>query len=915
MNSIFTMRFNQLLSLLFFNSIITFASFGQDNPAIKGKIVGSDNAPLEYVSIAVLQQKDSLYINSAITDAKGDFSIYNLPQDSLIVQINYVGYQVYFKNIVYKNQTIDFKTITLSEDTSMLDEVVLTVTVPIQIKNDTIAYNANSFKTNPGDNIDALLGKLPGVEIDSDGQVLAQGEPVTRIFVDGKEFFGGDPSIVLKNLSADAISKIEVIDKKSDEAELTGVDDGNKEVVINFTLKKTKKNRGFGKLSGGVGLDNRYFSNVNYNLFSSKTQFSIIGKFNNINVTGSNIQGFLENADGIDDDSGEDENSAQQTKSLNGFLTTAVSGIHVGHEFKEKESFNADYFFNFSDNDGVSNSKRISFSNTNNYDYRALNRNKNTINKHNLNFHYSNKSSKTHSLAIRGQLTSDNTFTNTNRDEAYINDLGELANTNDQNFNNDFKRNYGNLKVDFYQRLHKEGRSFKVGSNTQLTNLTRNNEQITFNIRNIGLDNESTRDISALRDETFNTSTIDFNFKFTEPIAKNHYLKLDSYITNKTVKEDIYQTKSTETTSILEDTLAYKYITTEVSTQTRLGYSYNNKRVNFYTAMSMQDLNRSYGVIKEDLYRKNQYYFNPIAFVQYKPKRGYKYKINYNKSVRAPSSSQSSTVINDLNPNFLRVGNPDLEAEKLHNLALLAVINNYKTGVSFWSKFQYQYATNAIIQSISIDDDFIRTRGYDNQGNRTRINSILRFSKKIKTLGLRYSLKNNTTYSISNSIINQELNEVIYRDYRFSGLLENSQKNKIDAKIGAEYSINNTSFSIEQDLNREYTKQQYFISADYNFTNQLNINSQFDYIIFSDDAFTSNQKLPLWNAAISYAFSRKKNSIVKLVLIDLLNKDVDIYRRSTTNYFEETTSQSLGRYIILSYTYKLNGSGSRKNES
>ena len=273
MNSIFTMRFNQLLSLLFFNLTITFASFGQDNPSIKGKIVGSDKVPLEYVSIAVLQQKDSLYINSAITDAKGDFSIYNLPQDSLIVQINYVGYQVYFKNIVYNNQSIDFKTITLSEDTSMLDEVVLTVTVPIQIKNDTIAYNANSFKTNPGDNIDALLGKLPGVEIDSDGQVLAQGEPVTRIFVDGKEFFGGDPSIVLKNLSADAISKIEVIDKKSDEAELTGVDDGNKEVVINFTLKKTKKNRGFGKLSGGAGLDSRYFSNVNYNQFSSKTQF------------------------------------------------------------------------------------------------------------------------------------------------------------------------------------------------------------------------------------------------------------------------------------------------------------------------------------------------------------------------------------------------------------------------------------------------------------------------------------------------------------------------------------------------------------------------------------------------------------------------------------------------------------------
>ncbi|WP_055436928.1 outer membrane beta-barrel protein [Lacinutrix algicola] len=896
-----------LLSLLTFVTSITF-TFAQDNIAIKGEILGYGQEPLEYVSVAVLQQSDSTYVNSITTDVNGNFSLYDLPKDSLLLQLNYVSYKPYFKSFVYNNELIDFKTITLEEDNNALDEVVITVSAPIQIKNDTIAYNANSFKVNPGDNIEGLLKKLPGIELDSDGKVLAQGEPVTRIFVDGKEFFGGDPSIVLKNLSADAISKIEVIDKKSDEAELTGVDDGNKEVVINFTLKKSKKNRGFGKLSGGLGLDSRYFGNLNYNQFSSKTQFSIIGKFNNINVTGSNIQSFLENADGIDDDSGEDENNAKRSKSLNGFLTTAVTGIHIGHEFKDKESFNADYFFNFSDNDGVSNSKRISFSNNNNFDYNSFNQNVKTINKHNLNFNYINKASKTKSLTIKGRITSDKTFTDTNRDETYINDLGALATTNNQKFNNDFKRTYGNLKIDYYQRLAKAGRSFKVGLNTRLTDLTKNNNQNTFNIRNIGNTNESTRNISALRNEAFNISIIDFNFKYTEPIAKNHYLKLDTYFTNKVEKEDVNQTRHTQTTTSTEDTLAFKYTTKELSAQTRLGYSYNNKKFNFYSALGMQDLNRAYGVVTENSIRKNQYYFNPIAFAQYKPKRGYKYRINYSKSVKSPNPSQNSTVINDLNPNFIRVGNPDLKPEKLHNLALLAVINNYKSGVSFWSKFQYQYATNAIIQSISIDDDFIRTRGYKNEGNRRLLNANIRFSKKIKTLGLRYSLKNNTTYSTSNSLINQELNDVTSQDYRFSTLIENTRKNKIDIKIGAEYSINNTSFSIEQDLNREYSKQQYFTSVDYNFTKQLNVNSQFDYILFSDNAFSSNQKLPLWNAAISYSFSEQRNSIVKLVLIDLLNKDVDIYRRSTTNYFEETTSQSLGRYIVLSYTYKLNGS-------
>ena len=903
-----------LVLLLFFGLAMTEYLVAQDNPAIKGTIVGSGNEPLEYVSIGVLQRKDSIYINSSVTDENGRFHIYNLPLDSLIVQINYVGYQVYFKNIVYKNQVIDLNILKLAEDTKMLNEVVLTVSVPIQIKNDTIAYNASSFKMNPGENIEGLLKKLPGIELDSDGNVIAQGEPVSRIFVDGKEFFGGDPSIVLKNLSADAISKIEVIDKKSDEYELTGVDDGNKEVVINLTLKKTKKESGFGKLSAGAGLDSRYFSNLNYNQFSSKMQFSIIGKFNNINITGSNIQNFLENADGIDDDSGEDENSANKTQSLSGFLTTAVTGVHFGYEFKDKESFNADYFFNYSDNDGVSNSRRISFSNNNNFDYKALIRNTKTIDKHNLNFNYINKSSKTSSLTIKGQITSDKTLTDTERDEIYVNDLGELATTNDQDFNNDFKRKFANLHVDFNQKLAKQGRSFTVGLNTKFTDLTRNNLQNTLNIRNIDLNNESTRNISAVRNETFDTSILDFDFKFTEPIAKNHYLKLDTYINRSIENEYVNQKKRTETTTISEDTLTFEYITKELSRQTRLGYSYNDKKFNFYSAISFQDLNRSYGVVTDDLIRKNQNYFNPIAFIQYKPKKGYRYRLNYSKSVVTPKPSQSSTVVNDLNPNFLRVGNPELEPEKLHNLALLAVVNNYKSGVSFWSRIQYQYATNAIIQTISIDDDFIRARSYENEGNRKRLNANIRFSKKINTLGLRYTIRNNSIYNTSSSIINQELNQIISRDYRFATILENIRKNKIDVKVGAEYSVNNTSFSIEQNLNRKYTKQQYFASADYSFTNKLNINTQFDYITFSDDAFTSNQKLPLWNAAISYSFSEKNNSILKLVLIDLLDKNVDIYRNSTTNFFEETTSQSLGRYIILSYTYKLNGF-SKQNKS
>ena len=199
------------------------------------------------VSVAILSAKESVFLNYTTTDAKGNFYVDDIPKDSIILQLTFLGFTTYSKKLIYKKQLIDLKTIVLKEDVSALNEIVISAVVPIQIKKDTVSFNASFFKVNYDDTIDRLLSKLPGIEIDENGNIVTQGTTVTKVMIDGKEFFGGDPSIVLKNISADAIAKVEIIDQKSDEAELTGVSDGNKEIVINFTLKKDKKNRGFGK--------------------------------------------------------------------------------------------------------------------------------------------------------------------------------------------------------------------------------------------------------------------------------------------------------------------------------------------------------------------------------------------------------------------------------------------------------------------------------------------------------------------------------------------------------------------------------------------------------------------------------------------------------------------------------------------
>lgn len=910
-NMLFTkinLKIGVLFVLLFCFSI---NSQGQ-SLGIKGVIIDETNVPLEMVSVALISPKDNSFLSYTTTDEKGTFFLNDIPRDSIVLQLNLLGFKTYSKQLIYKKQLIDLKTIVLKEDIGVLDEIVITAVIPIQIKKDTVSFNANSFKVNYDDNIEGLLNKLPGIEIE-EGKVIAQGTTVTKIFVDGKEFFGGDPSIVLKNISADAIAKIEVIDKKSDEAELTGINDGNKEVVINFTLKKSKKNRGFGKISGGMGLDSRYFSNLNYNQFNSKSQLSVIGKFNNINVTGSNIQGFLQNADGITDDDSED-NFIKSQKNLSGFLKTEVAGIHYGKEIKKRESLNADYFYNFSENKGVSNTNKVFFSNKNNFNYKSDNTYLNTTDNHNLNFNYENKSSKTKSLLIRGRFFSDNSTSNKNREGFFFNIDDELVTTNtNQSLNTNLKKN-GFLNLNFYQRLPKQGRSFSTSFKTEINNYNRKNNQSTFITRNNNNTNPTNINYEILRDEDFNTSNILVNFKYTEPLGENHYFNTEASSEIISGTENTNQNRKTIKTTTVDDFIAYKYKYSENSFKTKFSHSYNKSTLNISTGFEFQTLNRAFGEVDKLQFNKEELYLNPYFLFQFKPKRGKRYRFTYRKLIKVPRPSQTNPFLNDLNPFSIRTGNPDLKTEKTDSFLATANVYDFNSSLSFNGRIQYLNSTDAIIRNVSIDEDYIRTTSYQNSGTKTRFNALLNVTKKVNGLGVRFILKNKYSYNAVNSVVNFELNKVVSQDYLVNLIVQNNRKRRVDLKAGATYIVNNTSFSIENNLDRKFTTQKYFGMIDFDVSKRLNINTQFDYIVYTDNSFSIQQKTPIWNAAMSYSLS-KNNNIVKLVFIDLLDRNIDVYRRSTLNYFEETNLQSLGRYAVLSYTYKLNAGNKRSKKS
>ena len=887
-------------------------SFGQNDAPIIGTVVNPQNEPLEFVSVALLHPTDSTMINFTTTDIKGNFKIVEDSKDSLLIQFFSTGYIALYKDIVYQNELMDLSKIILEENIDVLDEVIISAVIPIEIKKDTIAFNANSFKVNADDNIENLLEKLPGMEIDPNGTIVAQGNEVTKIFVDGKEFFGGDPAVVLKNLSADVISKVEVIDKKSDESELTGVSDGNKQVVLNFTLKKDKKNQGFGKASAGVGLDNRYFANINYNRFSSKTQFSAVGKTNNINVTGSNIKDFLQNANGLGDES--DEDATVSVRNLSGFLDTQIAGIHFGHEFQKKESLNADYTFNASDNDGISYTQRTSFIGDNNYNSNYTSAFDNQNKNHKFNFNYINQSNKTNSLFVKGNYDISDRATSLNKYTYFYNTSEELRTTNDNRYNNKNDRSKGNIRINFYQKLNNEGRNLSTSASFTQDLFDRFNKQYLLSTRKIDQPTPTFLESSIFRDEIIETHATNYNLKYTEPLGNHHYIKIETNNTFGNIDEDVTQSKTIISNDNQEELLKYKYKHKEYNYQTRLGYSYNIPKLNIYAGAELQDLTREFGEIDQNPIKKTDQYINPRMSAQYTPKPGKKYRLNYSKTVRSPKTQQSSTVINDLNPYYIRKGNPDLSPEQNDAVTVRVNIHDYASSLSLYGKITYQHTDNAIIPTIVIDDNFIRTRSFENSGTKNNLSTSFSFSKKINGLGIRYTLKNRNSYILSNALVNKDLNDLTAKNFSGSIQFQNYNKKRFDLKVGATYTINQTDFSIVKDLNREFVTQRYYTMFDYDITKKLNINTQFDYYLYSDSKFSSNRKLPLWNTAISYSLTRKKNNIIKLLFIDMLDKNIDIHRRSNLNYFEETTTESLGRYVVVSYTYRLNN-GSNKTKT
>jgi len=891
--------------LLFFVTLISIKGFTQN---VTGTVIDQEKNPLEFVAVALINPLDSILISYANTDKFGKFKLENVPVGKSIFQVHLLGYKTQQKIIDFKKGSTNLGTFTLEND-NLLDEVLVNAIIPISIKKDTVAYNTKAFKIRVDDSVEDLLKKLPGVEVDAAGKVTAQGEEVAKVYVDGKEFFSGDPTIATKNLSADAIKSVEIIDEKSEKSRVSGVNDSERSKVINLILKDDKKVNDFGKLQAGYGTDDRYLTSLNYNRFSSKLQTSIIGKYNNVNTSGSDISEIISfNTGG--------GRRGRSTNTGAGFLTTGVGGFNLGYELKKDQNLNADYFYNYTSfNSGDVSTNRTEFIGNTEIRSESKSESENISNRNNANFSYRDRSNKLSSLTIRGNGNiSRNKGTSLNTLDKY-NGQNELDLQSVGSSNSDTDNSSGNISFNYTKRFKESSkRNMTVigGVNSSKTNSdSHNNQTNIFNFSDPSNKFELNQKIDKEQSKTANS--VNFKLEYVEPLSEKHLIEIGGGVNYNSNDNDVNQTKFLD--GIAQNPLVYSEFYKKSDLSGNIGYKYDNDKFTLSAGVKIIEQTQDFGLENESEFKNSYTDINPELSIRYNPERGEFLRFRMNKSVNLPSLSEVSPAINDFNPLYISQGNPNLTPEDNYSVSGFYGKHNFATGLSLFFRLSYNYTKNSIGNTEFTDPLGIRFSSYENLGDKNNFSTFFHFGNRINSLGIRYSFRINGSYSEYFSEINSAINETQTKSGTLALSLENNKKEKVDASIGASWNKNYTTFTSGNNADRDYLKQSYYTKLDWNVTNRFNIVSQFKYDIYTDSNFGTDEGVPIWNATVSYGLNESKSLTIMISALDILNKNIGIERNSSDNYFEEVNKEVLGNYYMLSLTYNLNGNKGPKGSS
>ena len=892
---------------------------------ITGRVLDEKSEALLGASVSLLQSDGKLK-TGAITAKDGAFHLKGIAAGSYTLRVSFVGYKTHTTPIRLEKQSLTLPTITLQAEGEVLEGVkVVGKTSDVVIKGDTIEFHAGNFTTNQGAVVADLIKKLPGASIDENGNITINGKTVKQIMVDGKRFFEGDPKVAANNLPAEVVEKVQVLDRDSEAARLSGFSDGNEETVINLTIKAGKKKGLFGTAYAGAGTSKRYEANLTLSRFADDNQFSIIGSLNNTNNAGftdisqdGNQLGFMMGMGA--GRRGNRGGGGMPRRDANGILTSRMLGGNLNQTLSSKLQLNANVLGGRNTTNKITDSWLQNYLSTGSTTETGKSTERSDKDSYGANIRMEWKPDSLTEIIVSPELRygrSQGTYTSTTK--TLEDATSTLINSSDLTQNTLQKNINGTLRLDGSRRLSAAGRTLTLSSRFGIEDETGEGKYL-YNL----FDRTSTTNQSV--DQRIDSRTRSTSYQarlgWVEPLGKGYFTQLTYQIkgSQSNSSRDAFDPDLTGAYTVHNATYSNEFRSEYLTHQAGIALKKKGKTYDVTAGVNLESSSISshsvVGGITATPISRTTLNFSPTLRMSYKPQRGTELRLDYFGRSFAPTNEQLSPVQDVTNPLISYVGNQDLLPGFQHNL--FGRFSKYwtKTQTSLSVFGRAQVVQNDIIQRSLYDvTTGKRTIDYTNvDGNASvGIGGFLTQTLPGKKFSIRVAsfndLARSNTYinGDKNRSLSLRLREELGLNYRVTG---------IDMTLKGGFGYYNASNTLASAVTPA--------TKDYSLGYTTNITLPLGFAFEGEATYTTsrgyaagyNQDQVLLNAGLSYSFLAGKKATIRLKGYDLLNSRRSIYQSITAMSSTIEESNTLGRYAMLHFIYRFDsfsGGGSKSD--